>query len=69
MTFHQTVAEPARAAAAPRADGPEPISLETLAALEQLFARVLDELHRTRAHGQAAEAGAIEYASWLPPRH
>jgi hypothetical protein len=55
--------------AATRAECPEPISLETLAVIEQVLAQMLGELRGKLKGSLAAQQGAIEYASWLPQRH
>ena len=47
----------------------QPLSLETLAVIQQVLGDVLQGL-RQRASAQAArEAGATEYASWLLRLH
>ena len=44
---------------------PEPLSLETIAVIQQVLGEVLHDL-RQRVTAQAGrEAGAIEYTSWL----
>lgn len=51
---------------------PQPVSLETLAVVEQVLADLLSALRgrqATQATQAARDAGAVEYASWLPPRH
>jgi len=44
---------------------PQPLTTETLARLEQEIAGALGKL-RSDLCGRAYDAGAIEYASWLP---
>ena len=61
--------EPAPNAHAPAGQCPEPLSLETLAVIQQVLGEVLHDL-RQRVTAQAGrEAGAIEYASWLQRLH
>ena len=48
---------------------PEPLSLETLAVVQQVLAEVLQGLRQRAAPQAAREAGAIEYASWLQHLH
>ena len=50
-------------------DGPEPLSLETLAVVQQVMGEVLHGLRQRVATQAAREAGAIEYASWLQSLH
>jgi hypothetical protein len=48
---------------------PEPLSLETIAVIQQVLGDVLHAL-RERVTGHAArDAGAIEYASWRQHLH
>ena len=48
---------------------PQPLSLETIAVIQQVLGEVLHGL-RQRVTAQAArEAGAIEYTSWLRRLH
>jgi hypothetical protein len=61
---HESATLP-HAGALPR-DFPQPVSLETLAVVEQVFAQVLQGV---RERAERALDGAAEYASWLPPRH
>jgi hypothetical protein len=50
-------------------DCPEPLSLETIAVIQQVLGDVLHAL-RERVTGHAArDAGAIEYASWRQHLH
>ena len=50
-------------------DCPEPLSLETIAVIQQVLSDVLHGL-RERATGHPArDAGAIEYASWRQHLH
>lgn len=44
---------------------PQPLTPETLTRLEQAIAATLGMLRRDLC-GRASDAGAIEYASWLP---
>ncbi len=44
---------------------PQPLTAETLTRLEQAIAGTLGMLRRDLC-GRAGDAGAIEYASWLP---
>jgi len=50
---------------------PAPLSLETIAVVEQLLVQMLGSLRRQAATSQAQAAGAAEYASWrlVAPRH
>lgn len=50
-------------------DGPEPLSLETLAVVQQVMGEVLHGLRQRVAAQAEREAGAIEYASWLQSLH
>lgn len=47
---------------------PQPVSLETLAVVEQVLADLLSTLRGRQATQAARDAGVVEYASWLPPR-
>lgn len=44
---------------------PAPISLETMAVVEQVLAQLLAELRQKLAGSVAPAAGAAEYASWF----
>jgi hypothetical protein len=63
MTVHQ---ESIQASRSIRGDVPQPVSLETIAVVEQMLTDMLRGL-REKATSQpaAADAGAIEYESWL----
>jgi hypothetical protein len=50
-------------------DCPEPLSLETLAVVQQVLGEVLQGLRQRATAHAAREAGAIEYASWLQHLH
>ena len=45
---------------------PEPVTLETIEMLEEASALMFRSLRRRVRKQQAEEAGAIEYASWMP---
>lgn len=61
--------EPAPHVHAMAGECPEPLSLETIAVIQQVLGEVLHGL-RQRVTAQAArEAGAIEYTSWLQRLH
>lgn len=47
---------------------PDPISLETIELIHDSLARLLGTL-RHRVPNRAAEAGRLEYDSWLPRSH
>ena len=66
MTTPQESIQSRHASALP-ADFPQPVSLETVAVIEQAFAQVLRGL-REKVNGRAVD-GTAEYESWLPPRH
>jgi hypothetical protein len=61
--------DPAPQVHATAGECPQPLSLETVAVIQQAVGEVLQGL-RQRATAQAArEAGALEYASWLTLLH
>lgn len=66
MAVHEHISD--RAAQTEPGQAPHPVSLETIALVEQALAAML------RAWGQgpgreARAAGEAEYASWFPTRH
>ena len=48
---------------------PAPVSLETLAVVEQVIAQALHALRDKATQSARNDAAAIEYASWLRSRH
>ena len=48
---------------------PEPLSLETIAVIQQVLGEVLHGLRQRVTTHAAREAGAIEYTSWLRRLH
>lgn len=62
MTVHHESLEPVRSI---DRHCPAPVSLETLAVIEQVFAETLRQLREKASPRKAAEAGETEYASWL----
>lgn len=45
---------------------PHPVSLETIELIEQALGDMLRSLRRKAGSHPAEDAGAVEYASWLP---
>jgi len=64
MTVQQQTIRHPRTGATP-GDHPQPISLETIAVAEQVLTQMLREFRAEVAARAAADAGAIEYDSWL----
>lgn len=62
-SLHLTVAVPDEGPAVVTL--PQPLTVETLGRLEQAIAGTLGMLRRDLCGG-AGDAGAIEYASWMP---
>lgn len=62
-SLHLTVAFPDQGPAVVTL--PQPLTAETLGRLERAIAGTLDMLRRD-LRGGTGEAGAIEYASWMP---
>ncbi len=52
----------------PAGDVPQPVSLETIALIEQVLAQLLGALRARITAPATRDAGAIEYDSWLRGR-
>jgi hypothetical protein len=65
----QSRIDPAPQVHATAGECPEPLSLETLAVIQQALGEVLQGLRQRATAHAAREAGAREYASWLPRLH